>query len=199
MNKSLENKLNIINCNIEKNQIRQIRLLDAQKFSKLLSDNHIGIIKKKYIFQLWQTGLLKADVVKIEKKTKIKGMKYITQSNNYFLYHDQRVIKLRETGYGDSFVNLKEPSIKMEPFFHPFRSYVVYRLVRALNPHIFKIQTLLFTKGYNELILSHIEFFKKWSSNKNTIELIEGWNSISLLCAIIESITHIYIFNKITF
>lgn len=175
-----------------------MKLLDTQELSKLLRDYQLGMVNKTYILKLWQTGLLKADLVLISKKIKRKGLKFLAMEGNFYAYLDKRATVLRPEGYGSIFAELKEPLIEIMPLFHPFRSYVLYKLFRSLNPNASPIQTLLYTKGYDWLIQQHIKRFNNWSAKPETIALIDEWNTHSLFSAISEPIAHVDIFNRVT-
>ena len=65
------NKLNIL---IEKNNCRQLKLIDSQKLSQLSKDNKSSDFSQKFIINLWQLGFLNADIVYSDKKIDINGL-----------------------------------------------------------------------------------------------------------------------------
>jgi hypothetical protein len=189
------NKLNI--C-IEKNNCRQMNLLNSKELSRLTQDNRSSDFSEESINNLWQLGFLNADIVKSYERFDIEGIIFIDKKEDVFLYVDERSLPIISKGYADSIAGLKEIPQHIEPLFHPFRCYALYHIHRILKSHFTSIQILQNTKGFDNLILWHIKAFNNFTSKPETSKLFNYWNTITSIAVISEPVAHQIIFNKVT-
>ena len=189
------NKLNIL---IEKNNCRQLKLIDSQKLSQLSKDNKTSDFSQKFIINLWQLGFLNADIVYSDKKIDINGLFFSERKGDKFLYADERELPVKTTGYSNAISSLENIHPGITPLFHPFRCYVLYQIYNKLKLYFSSEQTLLNTKGFDQLISLHIESYNYWSSKKDTSLLLKHWNCITSIAVISEPSVHRIIFNKVT-
>jgi len=189
------NKLNIL---IEKNNCRQLKLIDSQKLSQLSKENKSSDFSQKFVLNLWQLGFLNADIVYSDKKIDIDGLFFNGKKGDMFLYADERELPVKTTGYSNAISNLEDIHPGITPLFHPFRCYVLYQIYNRLKLKFSSVQTLLNTKGFDQLISLHIERFNTWSSKKEASLLFKYWNYITSIAVISEPSVHRTIFNKVT-
>ena len=188
------NKLNIL---IEKNNCRQLKLIDSQKLSQLSKDNKSSDFSQKFIINLWQLGFLNADIVYSDKKIDINGLFFSGKKGDMFLYADERELPVKTTGYSNAISDLEDIHPGITPLFHPFRCYVLYHMYNTLKLNFSSVQTLLNTKGFDQLISLHIERFNNWSSKKEASLLLKYWNYITSIAVISEPSVHRTIFNEV--
>jgi len=188
------NKLNIL---IEKNNCRQLKLMDSQKLSQLSKDNKSSDFSQKFIINLWQLGFLNADIVYSDKKIDINGLFFSEKKGDIFLYADERELPVKTTGYSNAISDLEDIHPGITPLFHTFRCYVLHHMYNTLKLNFSSVQTLLNTKGFDQLISLHIERFNNWSSKKEASLLLKHWNYITSIAVISEPSVHRTIFNEV--
>lgn len=198
LDKELIHEINKLNILIEKNNCRQLKLIDSQKLSQISKDNKSSDFSQKFIVNLWQLGFLNADIVYSDKKIDINGLFFSGEKGDMFLYADERELPVKATGYSNAISDLEDIHPGITPLFHPFRCYVLYHIYNTLKLNFSSVQTLLNTKGFDRLISLHIERFNNWSSKKETSLLLKYWNYITSIAVISEQSVHRIIFNKVT-
>lgn len=197
LNKGLIHEINKLNILIEKNNCRQLKLIDSQKLSQLSKDNKSSDFSQKLIINLWQLGFLNADIVYSDKKIDVNGLFFSEKKGDMFLYADERELPVKTTGYSNAISNLEDIHPGITPLFHPFRCYVLYHMYNTLKLNFSSEQTLLNTKGFDQLISLHIERFNNWSSKKEASLLLKYWNYITSIAVISEPSVHRTIFNEV--
>lgn len=195
--KGLIHEINKLNILIEKNNCRQLKLIDSQKLSQLSKDNKSSDFSQKFVINLWQLGFLNADIVYSDKKIDINGLFFCEKKGDMFLYADERELPVKTTGYSNAISDLENIHPGITPLFHPFRCYVLYHMYNTLKLNFSSVQTLLNTKGFDQLISLHIERFNNWSSKKETSLLLKYWNYITSIAVISEPSVHRTIFNEV--
>jgi hypothetical protein len=198
LDKGLIHEINKLNILIEKNNCRQLKLIDSQKLSQLSKDNKSSDFSQKFIINLWQLGFLNADIVYSDKKIDINGLFFNGKKGDMFLYADERELPVKTTGYSNAISDLEDIHPGITPLFHPFRCYVLYHIYNKLKLNFSSEQTLLNTKGFERLISLHVESYNYWSSKKDTSLLLKYWNYITSIAVISEPFVHRIIFNKVT-
>jgi hypothetical protein len=189
------NKLNI--C-IEKNNCRQMNLLNSKELSRMTQDNKSSDFSEESINNIWQLGFLNADIVKSNKLVDIEGIVFLDKKDDIFIYADEGSLPVISKGYADSLSGLEEVPQHIEPLFHPFRCYVLYHMYRILKLPFTSIQILQNAKGFDNLIAWYIEMYNNFTSKPETSQLFKYWNTITSIAVISEPVAHHIIFNKIT-
>ena len=198
IDKELIHEINKLNIFIEKNNCRQLKLIDSQKLSQLSKDNKSSDFSQKFITNLWQLGFLNADIVYSNKKIDIDGLFFSGKKSDMFLYADERELPVKATDYSNAISNLEDIHPGITPLFHPFRCYVLYHIYNKLKLNFLSEQTLLNAKGFDRLISLHVESYNYWLSKKDTSLLLKYWNYITSIAVISEPSVHRIIFNKVT-
>ena len=191
-------EINKLNIYIEKNNCRQMNLLNSKELSRLTGDNKSSNFSEESINNLWNLGFLNADIVMSNERFDFDGIVLLDNKDDVFLYADERTLPVISKGYADSIDSLEKFPYRIELLFHPFRCYVLYHIFRILKISFSPMQILLNSKGYNELISWHIEVFNNFTSKPETSQLFKYWNTITSLAVINEPSAHRTIFNKIS-
>lgn len=141
-----------------------------------------------HITQLWQLGFLKADLVVCNRKSRRVGLKYCgTDRQGQHLYGDvRRLALLPSSGWSAALSELSPDTAGINPLFHPFRYYVLYRLERSLELGIVPMQTLVHADRYHELLDRMLSRFSQWASSPEFLEAIEKWNAAASLAIVTE-------------
>ena len=133
-----------------------------------------------------------------DKKIDINGLFFSGRKGDKFLYADERELPVKTTGYSNAISSLENIHPGITPLFHPFRCYVLYQIYNKLKVYFVSEQTLLNTKGFDQLISLHIESYNYWSSKEDTSLLLKYWNCLTSIAVISEPSVHRIIFNKVT-
>jgi len=197
LDETLIHEINKLNILIEKNNCRQLKLIDSQKLSQLSKENKSSDFSQKFILNLWQLGFLNADIVYSDKKINIDGLFFSGKKGDIFLYTDERELPVKTTGYSNTISNLEDIPPGITPLFHPFRCYVLYHIYNRLKLKLSSEITLLNAKDFNQLISLQIGSFNYWLSKEGMI-LLKYWNYIASIAVISEPSVHRTIFNKVT-
>jgi hypothetical protein len=191
-------EINKLNIYIDKNNCRQLKLFNSSELSRITRDNKSSDFSEENINNLWQLGFLNADIVKSNRRIDIQGIVFLGNKDGLFLYGDERLLPVINDGYADSLSASEGIPLHINPFFHPFRCYVLYHIHRILKLNFSSIQILHNSKGFDELILWHIENINSFTSNPKTSVLLKYWNTITSIAAISEPVAHSVIFNEVT-
>lgn len=170
-----------------------------------VSDNELGSIAQDrglmslslgdYIKNLWQLGLLRADLVKSVDQINIPGLNLVGQTaENIYYYSDEREPIREEKGIGGTIALLPAFPSQLTLLFHPFRYYVLYHIDRVLSLNIHPLQMLLSVERYPDLLEIQLSEFQKWSASSNFSQLINRWNDIVSLAVAAEPHTYTKIF-----
>src|SRR4051812_5339071 len=88
---------------VEHNRIGQISLLMAKELAQFCSDRGLSDFREKGIIQLWQLGLLKADLIESDEEFTYDGLVARgTDGYGRYLYSDERQLQQRPEGWGDA-------------------------------------------------------------------------------------------------
>src|SRR4051812_33190822 len=88
---------------VKYNQLGQISLLKAKEFAQFCHDRGLSDFKEEGIIQLWQLGLLKADLIESNKELTYDGL--VARGTNWsgrYLYSDERQFQQRSEGWEDT-------------------------------------------------------------------------------------------------
>ncbi len=191
-------EINKLNIYIDKNNCRQLDLLNSRELSRITKDNKSSDFSEESINNLWQLGFLNADVVKSNKRVDTEGIVFLDKKDELFLHADERLLPAITNGYADSIAGLEGIPPHIEPLFHPFRCYVLYHIHRILKLNFTSIQILQNAKGFDNLISWYIKGYNYFTSKTETSLLINYWNTITSIAAISEPVVHHIIFKKVT-
>jgi hypothetical protein len=114
--------------------IWQMRLLDSRQLAKFSRERGVGVAASsgKDVESLWQLGLLRADYVQSPKELSDAGLVIVTtDARGQHLYADARDPSARSEGWLGAGADLEELDRDVEPFFHPFRFYVVRNILHG--------------------------------------------------------------------
>ena len=112
----------IANCQ----HIWQMNLLDANKFASFSHNRGLAFFNEEDIVQLWQLGLIKADLLTSRRKLRLVGLvDRGFDSYGYHIYSDERRLPRRLAGWENARKMLKPIQEGVELLFHPFRYYVL--------------------------------------------------------------------------
>ena len=180
----------------EKQDIWQMDFLDAKELSDFCK--HRGLVYwSEHIEQLWQLGLLTADVVISSRKLRQSGLVYIKRDDfGRHIYADGRKPRRSAKGWAEEFKRLKKLDSSIQPLFHPFRFYVIYTLNRRLKLSIVPIQTLHPIDVYKGLLEKVLKAMQKVISTTHFRQQIQEANAIAALAIATEPYFYERIFNS---
>ena len=117
--------------------IWQMHILDQDGFASFAKDRGLTYSFGSDIQELWQVGLLKADLVKAGCELSIPGLELlrIDQEGNY-CYLDMRDT-LPADGLSDSLSGLLSLPCEARLYYHPFRYFVLHhvdQILKTKNP-----------------------------------------------------------------
>lgn len=178
--------------------IWQMDFLSADELARFSRERGLSFFDAEDIIQLWQLGLLQADVVVSSRKLHRVGLvdcglDYLGQH----IYSDERQIRPRAKGWGEPVKNARVLRADVQLLFHPFRYYVIYHLNRALEVNISRMQ-MFNQKGFPHILEFVISGFNHWTRSEQFIPRIELWNDIASLAVITEPCMFQSIFNVLT-
>lgn len=177
--------------------IWQLKLLNAGDFARFSDDRGVTF-SWDAVVKLWQTGLLRADLIESSRKLRLKG--YVGVGRNEagrYLYADGRRLRRRRQGWIDAAVGLPSLPGGIRPLFHPFRLYVLAHLERALALHVSQMQMLIGADRYGDLVDWRLRTFRDWSATEQARDAVETWNDVVALAVATEPYTYPLIFGTI--
>ncbi|SRR6266487_1986783 len=183
----------------EHRRIWQMKFLNAQNLARFCSDRGLSDFREEGITQLWQLGLLKADLVESDEEFALVGL--VDRGMNRYgrhVYSDERQFHLRSEGWGDALKTLNTLRDDVELLFHPFRYYVIYHLNRACGLNISKMQ-IFNQESYHRVVDFVLSGFNHWTDSQQFFPSIEHWNDTASLCIITEPCTYGTIFQTIRY
>ncbi len=184
----------------EHHRIWQMNLLSASELARFSHDRGLSFSSfEGDIIQLWQLGLLKADLVKSRRKYKRVGLiDRGTNSYGYHVYSDERRLRQRPNGWRKPVKTARSLPSGLELLFHPFRYYVLYHLDRALELSISRMQ-MFNQEGYHRVLDIILSRFNQWSGSDQFVPRIEAWNEIASLAIVTEPCTYERVFRSIRY
>ena len=92
---------------VAKHEILQQDLLSPSKFIKYCHDRGLSTISSKYVTELWQQGLLHADIIYSDKSIDIDGLILVEEdaAGGRFVYADNRPVPIKKAGQGALLMN----------------------------------------------------------------------------------------------
>ncbi|HEU5382402.1 MAG TPA: hypothetical protein VFV38_43870 [Ktedonobacteraceae bacterium] len=183
----------------EHRHIWQMDFLNANKFANFSSSRGLAYFNEEDIIQLWQVGLVKADLIVSRRKFKRAGL--IDRGTDLYgshLYSDERKIHQRSSGWANARKVLKPIQPGVELFFHPFRYYVLYFLSRGLKLNASPIM-MFHQEGYPRILDICLSLFNTWSRSQQFISSIEKWNDITALAILTDPWMYQRVFRSVRF
>lgn len=184
----------------EHNRIGQISLLKAKELAQFCSDRGLSDCREKDTIQLWQLGLLKADLIESDEEVTYDGL--VARGHDRYgryRYSDERQLHQRPEGWGEAVKTLPPLDENVKLLFHPFRYYVLYHLSRVLSgAGISNLQ--VFDQGsYPRLLEWALSSFNNWTRSDQFIPSIKRWNDIASLCILTEPCAFQRIFHSLKY
>ncbi|HMN30640.1 MAG TPA: hypothetical protein PKE45_20985 [Caldilineaceae bacterium] len=177
--------------------IWQMDLLSPFELASLASDKGIRLYTSKTIEALWQTALLKADLIIGSQRLQQDGLPLLgINPSNYYFYGDQRPLNL-PTGLGDLFKDLPEQSDKLLLKFHPFRYYVLTYLDHILRPTIHPLQELFHSDRYVHILKQWQQELAEWTRSDPFLTAMKDYEGVSSLCIALEPCTYSLLFSRV--
>ncbi len=172
-------------------EIWQMKLISERDLCNLARDRGLTFwCLDNDIKLLWQTGLLKADLIASETKLKMDKVVYLKKDEyKGYIYKDNRDYVEDEKGLAGIFKRLPEIPQNIQLLFHPFRYFVLYQIEEKLKLNFSRTQILTNPKGLNSLVDGHIKFFQEWTSSKNFREQFQEINDNTDLAVSCEPYT----------
>ena len=166
--------------------IWQMQPLDQEEFARFVSARGLGYSAGSDIQSLWQTGLLKADMVQSDSELEIPGLEPINGGHSAsFVYVD-----VREVSFPAGLSNIldRQPAAptRVALFFHPFRYHVLYNIDLNLGPRFHRMQQLLYSEGYRALLEAWQSFFDRRTSQPDLPQAVRYWESVTELAVSAE-------------
>lgn len=184
---------------VEHRRIWQMKFLNASDLAQFCSDRGLGNFREAGIIQLWQLGILKADLVESDEAFSLDGL--VERGVNRYglhVYSDERQPYQRFEGWGDALKALNPLREDIKPLFHPFRYYVLYHLNRALEFRSSPIQ-MFNQKGYQGILDFNLSMFNQWSGSDEFVSSIKKWNDAASLGIVTEPCVYVKIFHTIRY
>src|SRR6266487_1597051 len=180
--------------------IWQMDLLSASEMARFCHDRGLSFSSfEDDIIQLWQLGLLKADLVESRRKYKRVGL--IDRGKNstgHHIYSDERLLRERPKGWRKPVKTAKSLPVGVKLLFHPFRYYVLYHLDKGLELNISRMQ-MFNQEGYPRVLDIILSRFNNWSSSDQLVPRIEAWNDVASLAIVTEPCMYVRIFRSIRY
>lgn len=181
-------------------RIWQMDLLSARELAGFCHDRGLSFSSfEEDIIQLWQLGLLKADLVESRRKYDRVGL--VDRGTNRYgqhVYSDERQIRQRPKGWGKPVKTARSLPSDVQLLFHPFRYYVLYHLNRVLELQISRMQ-MFNQEGYHRVLDIVLSNFNSWTNSEQFIPCIEKWNDTASLAIVSEPCTYVSVFHAIKF
>ncbi len=184
---------------IEHNRIGQISLLKAKELARFCSDRGLSDFREKGIIQLWQLGLVKADLIESDEAFTYDGLVARgTDRYGRYLYSDERQLQLRPEGWRDAEETITPLGENIQLLFHPFRYYLLSHLDRVLGFNASKMQ-MFSQESFPRVFDWNLASFNRWSASEQFIASIKKWNDIASLCILTEPCMYRRIFHSIKY
>jgi hypothetical protein len=184
---------------VQHRRIWQMNFLNADKLARFGHDRGLASFDEKDVTQLWQLGLIKADLITSRRKLSLVGLvDRGTDRYGHHIYSDERQLPRRLRTWNNARTNLKPLQEGVELLFHPFRYYVLYHLDRVLELRSSRMQ-MLYQDGFPPVFDWNLSSFNRWSASEGFISSIKKWNETASLGIITEPYTFQRIFHSIKY
>jgi hypothetical protein len=183
----------------EHNRIGQMSLLNADKLASFGQHRGLAYFNETDVIQLWQLGLIKADLITSRRKLRLVGL-VDRGTDNYgnHQYSDERRLPRQLKHWENARRNLKPLQGGVELLFHPFRYYVLYCINRLIKLNASSMQIFL-QENYPRLLEISLTLFNNFSHSENFITSINKWNDIASLAIVTEPCMYKQIFHTLRY
>lgn len=174
------------------NNLWQRDLCDSPRYFSQLSSYHLDTLRKEKLFSLSKFNILMADKVTIKDDCNYDFLKEI--GNKCFVFNDlNEKEKVDLTCIFD--VDTSEAN-QVGLYFHPYRTFEVYRLLSLLKNRVcsYQVFSIKWLKNFNRRQEETLESFLK---NGNIWSDILVHSRIVDLCIVTEVCFHEFIFNRV--
>lgn len=181
-------------------RIWQMNLLSARELAQFSHDRGLSFSSFDHdIIQLWQLGLLKADLIESRRNYKRVGLvdRGINRKGER-VYSDERHLRQRQIGWGRPVKASRSLPSGVKLLFHPFRYYVLYHLNRALGFSSSPMQ-MFNQEGFLRILEFNTSTFNHWAGSDQFIPSIRKWNDTASLCIVTEPCIYVSIFHSIRY
>lgn len=174
--------------------IWQMQLLNQNRFASYVKDRGLSYSFGSDIRQLWQVGLLKADLIVAPCELGVSGLELfrIGEEGDH-LYLDMRE-GFPAGGLSGSLSRSSDLPCEVDLYFHPFRYYVLYEIDRILKPNIHPKQQLLNPAGYHTALEHWQAHFDQWTANPEFQTQLQYWEGTAELAIATEPCAYTRIF-----
>lgn len=181
-------------------RIWQMNLLSASELARFSHDRGLTFSSfEEDIIQLWQIGLLKADLIESRRKyNRIGLVDRGTNRNGEHVYSDERQLRQRPNGWDRPVKTARSLPSGVKLLFHPFRYYVLYHLNRVLGFNSSPMQ-MFNQEGFKQILEFNLSMFNNWSGSAQFIPNIRKWNDTASLCIVTEPCIYVRIFHSIKY
>jgi hypothetical protein len=181
-------------------RIWQMNLLNVGELAEFSHDHGLSFSSFEHdIIQLWQLGLLKADLIESRRKFKRSGLvaRGINRNRKH-VYSDERQLRQRPNGWDRPVNTARSLPSGVKLLFHPFRYYVLYHLNRALGFNSSPMQ-MFNQEGFTHIVEFNVSRFNYWTGSDQFLSSIRTWNDTASLCIITEPCMYNRIFHSIRY
>lgn len=163
--------------------------MDAAKLGSTAQKLGFGHCRDDDILALWRIGILRADIVTSEAPASVEGLLQV-EAPEGMRYIDRRLPARRAEGAPSSVPDSgsQDGHLKLTPYFHPYRLYVLHHVVRTLRISTSNTQFLMWTPGVATVVDWQLKDLHRWTSSDGFVERFDHWNRISELAAICEAV-----------
>ncbi len=178
-------------------RIWQMDFLNAYELARFSHDRGAAYFNETDIIQLWQLGILKADLIISPRKLRLVGLTYRgIDFNGFQMYSDERQPPRRKGGWANARKPLKHLQKGIELLFHPFRFYVLYHIGHVLDLRVSSMQMLL-QENFPRLLKISLTMFNNSTRSDTFITNINTWNDIASLVILTEPCFYERIFHTL--
>jgi hypothetical protein len=183
----------------ENRRIWQMKFLNARDLAQFCHDRGLEDFREKGVVQLWQLGLLQADLIESSDNFAFDGFVY-RGMNRYgrYVYSDERQLPQRSEGWGNALQSLTALRDDVTPLFHQYRFYVLYHLNRTLGFHSSPMQMFI-QEGFKQILDFNLSMFTHWSRSDQFVPNVKKWNDIASLCILTEPCAYQRIFHSLKY
>ena len=161
-------------------QMNFLRSGDLETFTK----EHGLTVTSGQVNLLWKVGLLRADFVISKEPQNIEGLREIVVDGDTRYFLDERIPRATSEGWLNRGLEAKDSTLT--PYFHPFRYYVIYHILRVFNFNVTPLQALHSVEGYYRLVTHLSEHLYKWTASPDSAVRMHYWNQIPELITLLE-------------
>lgn len=163
--------------------------VDAAKLGSTAHKLGFGHFRDDDILALWRIGILRADVVTGETPATVEGLLQVEVSEG-MRHVDMRLPARRAEGSPTAVPDneLQDSKLKLTPYFHPYRVYVLHHVVRTLRISTSNTQFLMWTPGVATVVDWQLKELHRWANSDGFIERFDHWNRICELAAVCEAV-----------